>query len=227
MSNLNRRNFLGLAGASAIGVAASPLLSSGIANAALDVASPDVPLTPLGIQLYTVRDKVTSLGFRVVFEELARMGYKEVEFAGYTQNTSILGRQITIPEIRKALDDNGLKAIGSHIGAAQLVDPKQRDASFDIAVQLGMPYVGTANDFWGASSNVNDTTNDLHIYGTGRTISDIKACADSMNKAAVVAREKFGLKGIYQHNHQNEFAFTSDSDTVRRYDVFYDNLDLS
>src|SRR3954454_2906956 len=134
MSKIDRRGFLGLAGASAIRVAASPLLGSRIANAALDVAAPDVPLTPLGIQLYTVRDKVSSLGFRVVFEELARMGYKEVEFAGYTQSTSILGRQITIAEIRQALDDFGLKAIGSHIGAAALVDPALRDQSFRDAV---------------------------------------------------------------------------------------------
>ncbi|NHC15778.1 sugar phosphate isomerase/epimerase family protein [Motilibacter deserti] len=226
MSKLNRRGFLGLAGASAVGVAASPLLGISPANAALDVSAPDTPLENLGLQLYTVRDKITSLGFAVVFEELARIGYKEVEFAGYTQSTNILGRQITIAEIRKALDDNGLKAIGSHIGAAALVDPAQRDASFQAAVDLGMPYVGTANDFWGASSTPS-STNTLGIYGTARTISDLQRGVDSLNKAAVVAREMFGLKGIYQHNHQNEFGFATDNSAVRRYDVWSAGLDDS
>jgi sugar phosphate isomerase/epimerase len=223
MSNLNRRNFLGLAGASAIGVAASPLLGAGTANAAMGVAAPDVPLQNLGIQLFTVRDKVNSLGFRVVFEELARQGYKEVEFAGYNQSTAILGRQITIAEIKKALDDNGLKAIGSHIGAQALTDPNQRKAQFAIAVELGMPYVGTANDFWGGIR-----TSDNLPYATGNTIAEVQRAADMLNDAAAEATSSaFGLKGVYQHNHQNEFRFASDSETVRRYEAFTSRLDAS
>jgi hypothetical protein len=35
-----------------------------------------IPKNAIGIQLYRVRDKVWQLGFRVVFEELSRMGCK-------------------------------------------------------------------------------------------------------------------------------------------------------
>ncbi|NHC14554.1 sugar phosphate isomerase/epimerase family protein [Motilibacter deserti] len=221
MSKLNRRNFLGLAGASAVGVAASPLLGIAPANAALDVAAPDVPLENLGLQLFTVRDKISSLGFAVVFEELARIGYKEVEFAGYTQSTNILGRQITTAEIKKALDDNGLKAIGSHISAQALTDPNQRKASFQTALDLGMPFVGTANDFWGGIR-----ASDGLPYATSNTVAEVQRAADMLNAAAVEAKA-MGLKGIYHHNHQNEFRFTTDQPTVRRYDVFTSRLDDS
>ncbi len=47
-----------------------------------------VPVNRIGIQLFTVRDKVSSLGFRAVFEELANIGYSEIEFAGYTRARS-------------------------------------------------------------------------------------------------------------------------------------------
>jgi len=216
--NVTRRAFLAATGGTAIGVAASPFLAGGTAEAAMNVAAPNVPLQPLGIQLFTVRDVVNSLGFRKVFEELARQGYKTVEFAGYTQSTSILGRQITIPEIRQALDDYGLKAIGSHIGAGQLLDPAQRNASFDIARTLGMPYVGTANDIPGLAGNP--------YNGTGQTVADMQRAGALFNDAAVAAKA-FGIQGIYQHNHQNEFRFTTDDQTRRRYDVFASSIDYS
>src|SRR5687767_13065056 len=46
-----------------------------------------MPRGRIGIQLYTVRDQVSSIGFAEVFRRLAAMGYKEIEFAGYTQGT--------------------------------------------------------------------------------------------------------------------------------------------
>jgi sugar phosphate isomerase/epimerase len=219
--NISRRGFLGLTAGATIGVAASPLLGSGTAMAAMGVAAPDVPSQALGLQLFTVRDVIRSQGFRKVFEALAAMGYKEVEFAGYTQDTGILGRQITIQEIRQALDDNGLVAVGSHIGAQALLDPDQRNASFEIGQTLGMKYIGTANDIPGGIR-----ASDGKPYATGQTVADMQRAAALFSDAAVAAKA-YNIQGVYQHNHQNEFRFTSDDITKRRYDVFANNIDYS
>src|SRR5689334_14666750 len=48
-------------------------------------ATPLLPADRIGIQLYSVRDQIDAIGFARVFETLARIGYKQVEFAGYTQ----------------------------------------------------------------------------------------------------------------------------------------------
>jgi sugar phosphate isomerase/epimerase len=216
-SNLSRRGFLGLSTGAAIGVVASPFLGSGAAQAAMGVAAPDTPSQALGLQLFTVRDQIASQGFRRVFQALAAQGYKEVEFAGYTQSTAILGRQITIPEIKQALDDNGLVAIGSHIGAQDLLDPARWANTFTIAQTLGMKYIGTANDIPGLAANP---------YQTGQTVADMQRAAALFNAAATAARP-YGVQGVYQHNHQNEFRFTTDDQTRRRYDVFANSIDYS
>jgi sugar phosphate isomerase/epimerase len=204
-NKLSRRGFLGVAAGTGIGVvSASALGGASPAHAAMGVAAPDTPLDAIGIQLYNLRSVIPQIGFKAVFEELARQGYEEVEFAGYGQGN--VG-PVTIPELRGMLDDTGLKAIGSHIGKSALIDPAQREQSFDIAEQLGMPYIGTANNF------------------SGNTVDEIKAEAARFNDAGAAAVAR-GLK-IYQHNHTGEFAPTSDDPSLRRIDVFKANTDPS
>jgi hypothetical protein len=153
-----------------------------------------------GIILYTVRDVLTRApnpalgingGFRYVLEQLSAMGYHEVEFAGYTQSTSILGRQITPAEIRQLLDDNGLKANGSHI-TFNFADPASFEAQLDIAETLGMPHLGTAN-----------------IPTGSRFKADWRAAADNFNAFGERAKAR-GIK-LYQHNHHAEYNFLLDA----------------
>ncbi|MGW0085038.1 sugar phosphate isomerase/epimerase family protein [Streptomyces sp. NPDC003393] len=209
--DFGRRGFLRAAAAGTVAVGAATV--AGALPAAAQTLAPSagphgaslsIPKDAIGIQLYSVRDKVQDLGFRVVFEELSRMGYKEVEFAGYTQNTSILGRQITIEEIRTLLDDNGLRAIGSHVGIGSLRNNLQQE--LDNAEILGMPNVGTAN----APS---DTP----------TVAAYQAASEDFNRWGEAATAR-GLK-LYQHNHSGEFAFAKDQPEVRLYDVFLENTD--
>src|SRR5690606_2707925 len=160
-----------------------------------------VPPGHIGIQLYSIRDKVASLGFRTVFERLSEMGYAEIEFAGYTQDQ--VG-PITPEEIRELLDDNGLRAVGSHRGIADFAADMERE--LDIAEILGMEHVGTAEA----------PTND-------RTVSGYLAAAEQFNGFGEAAAAR-GLK-FYQHNHDGEFSFATDDPEVRLYDVFYDNTD--
>ncbi|MFD6534096.1 sugar phosphate isomerase/epimerase family protein [Streptomyces sp. NPDC060184] len=203
--SFDRRDFLRATVGTTVALAAASVTGAATASSAAAAASTlPIPKDRIGVQLYSVRDKVSSLGFAVVLAELARIGYKEIEFAGYTQSTSILGRQITLPEIRTILDDNGLRAVGSHVGIGNLRSNIQ--AELDAAEILGMPHVGTAN----APSNTN-------------TVAAYRAAADEFNVwgAAATAR---GLK-LYQHNHSGEFAFATDQPSVRLYDVFLKNTD--
>ena len=216
-TDVDRRNFLRLAGGT-VAVGAASLAGVGLAgSAAASTLAPTtaaapataaagtgrvlVPPGPLGIQLYSIRDKVSSLGFRTVFERLSAMGYAEIEFAGYSQGQ--VG-PITPQEIRQLLDDNGLRAVGSHRGIRDFVNNLEQE--LDIAEILGTEHVGTANA----------PTSD-------RTVAGYLAAAEQFNGFGAAAAAR-GLK-FYQHNHDGEFSFATDNPDVRLYDVFYDNTD--
>ena len=62
---------------------------------------------PIGLQLYTLRDEA-SHDFIGTLSKVADIGYRAVEFAGYGD--------IPAKEMKKVLDDLGLKAISSHVG---------------------------------------------------------------------------------------------------------------
>ena len=134
-------------------------------------------------------------GFERVLGRLAEIGYKEVEFAGYTQNSAILGRQITPEEIRKILDDNGLRANGSHASIPGTVNPTtiaQFEQQLDIAETLGMTHIGTGNDPTGSNYK-----------------ADWDAAVDRWNTFGEMAAAR-GLK-LYTHNHDAAYNFLLDS----------------
>lgn len=70
---------------------------------------------PIALQLYSVRDDCARdlLG---VIEEVAKMGYQGVEFAGYHGHRA--------EDIRMILDSVGLKCAGAHTGIALFDDDK-------------------------------------------------------------------------------------------------------
>jgi sugar phosphate isomerase/epimerase len=183
---------------------------------------PLIPAKRRGIILYTVRDRITAApddsgipyGFERVLARVAELGYSEVEFAGYTQNTSILGRQITPAEIRKILDDNGLVANGTHTS----IDAATFEQQLDISETLGMKHIGTGNDPSGSNYK-----------------SDWDAAADLWNDLGRQARKR-GLK-LYTHNHADAYAFLLDegpldaggrptrSSGLRRLEYFFGKAD--
>jgi len=81
-----------------------------------------------------------------------------------------------------------------------------------------MKYLGTANDIPGGSPNP--------YSNTGNTVADMQRAGALFSDSAVAAKP-FGIQGVYQHNHQNEFRFTTDDQTRRRYDVFANSIDYS
>ena len=70
---------------------------------------------PVGLQLWTVRTECAK-DFPGTIAKVAKMGYKGVEFAGYYERSA--------KDIRKMLDDNGLKCSGSHTAIDLLSNEK-------------------------------------------------------------------------------------------------------
>ncbi|MFF4808571.1 sugar phosphate isomerase/epimerase family protein [Micromonospora chersina] len=200
-NRIDRRTLLrGLAG-STVAVSAASLAGAAPAGAADGGCGKLIPQGHVGIQLYSVRDKIAQVGFAAVFEELSRIGYREVEFAGYTQGS--VGA-ITPEQIRRLLDDNGLTAAGSHRGLNDF--RTNLEWELEVAEILGMPAIGTAQA----------PTGDRTIAGYQRAAAEFNAWG-----AAAAAR---GLK-LYQHNHTIEFAFATDRPDVRLYDLFLELTD--
>ncbi|WP_070010118.1 sugar phosphate isomerase/epimerase family protein, partial [Streptomyces abyssalis] len=196
------------AAASLLGTAAAPANAAAPAADGRGGCDPVVPKGRLGIQLYTLRDKVQSLGFAAVFEELARYSYEQVEFAGYTQGTG----EISLAALRRLLREHGLRGIGSHVGywsdnPEDYTFDTQLEKVLDDAAALGLPHVGTA------------ASPDRY----GRTVDGWKRAAEDFNTYGAAARKR-GLK-FYQHNHQMEFGFAEDRPDVRLYDVLLAETD--
>ncbi|MGW7369127.1 sugar phosphate isomerase/epimerase family protein [Streptomyces sp. NPDC054841] len=207
---LSRRGMLGVAaGATAaalLGTAAAPATAAAHGSGR---GRPVLPPGRLGIQLYSLRDKVSTLGFAAVFAELEKYGYDEVEYAGYTQGSA---GPITLAELRRLTRDHGLRAIGSHVGYYSS-DPnaytfaQNLDKVLDDAQALGLKHIGTASGPW--------------RYGA--TVDGWKRCAEEFNEYGAAAKAR-GMK-FYQHNHAEEFSFATDSPDVRLYDVLLAETD--
>ncbi|MGQ4511413.1 TIM barrel protein [Streptomyces sp. DW26H14] len=211
---LSRRGMLGVtAGA---GAATLLGLAAGTAGAAPLAATrkkpaPTRPVLPpgrLGIQLYSVRDKIQEIGFASVFKELAEFGYDQIEYAGYTQGIG----PITVKQVARLAKSYGLDGIGSHVGYFT-DDPKGYSFAtslgrvLDDAEALGLEHIGTASS--------------PNRYGN--TVDAWKRAAAEFNTYGEAAKAR-GMK-FYQHNHGDEFGFATDNPDVRLYDVLLAETD--
>ncbi|MFF7527531.1 sugar phosphate isomerase/epimerase family protein [Streptomyces bobili] len=217
---IGRRRFLSTCTAVAGAAIAAPVLGASPAFAQDRDRSPGhgghghggdvlVPAHRRGIILYTVRDAIgrdplsTDLpsGFREVFGQLARYGYRQVEFAGYGQHAnapggaaldSVEGARL----LRRWLDDYGLRAQGNHgfippswpLTTADLDTFKKH---LEIANILGMDHMGTGGDPVNSSYR-----------------ADWDVAADKWNALGRIARRE-GVK-LYTHNHDAAYGFLLD-----------------
>ena len=163
---MDRRTFVGAL--SAVG-AASVLPTGGNLFA-------EEKLEKIGVQLYTVRDRMKS-GVEKTLADVAAIGYQEVEFAGYFNRPP--------RAIKQLLDRNGLKAPSAHIGIDLLRGPWNR--TLDESAEIGHKYLVVA---W--------------LDGKDReSLAAIKKTAELFNKAAEDAK-RYKIKLAY-HNHDFEF----------------------
>ncbi|PKW05681.1 Sugar phosphate isomerase/epimerase [Streptomyces sp. 1222.5] len=212
---IGRRRFLSTCTAVAAGAIAAPAFGASPVQAAPQPGGEHgngqvlVPADRRGIILYTVRDAIgrdpqsTSLpsGFREVFEQLARFGYQQVEFAGYGQHANAPGGANLesvegAKQLRRWLDDHGLRAQGNHgfIPGSWPLSSTDLDTfkkHLEIANILGMAHVGTGGDPTGSAYQ-----------------ADWDVAADKWHALGELAR-RAGLK-LYTHNHDAAYGFLLD-----------------
>ena len=102
---MDRRDFLAALAATATGTLPAPGSRLPAHSASL-FAPRSAILSPLGVQLYTVRDAMQR-DVEGTLARVAEIGYREVEFAGYFDRTP--------QQIRAALDANHLSAPSAHV----------------------------------------------------------------------------------------------------------------
>lgn len=158
LPTLSRRGLM------ASGAAAGTILATGAgAPAVADQAGAgNLPQDRIGIQLYTMRDQVAALGFAKVLRRLRKIGFREIEFAGFT------GGGLSLRELRRVLADLDLRGIGNH-GAMD-------DASLRAADTLGLPYTGIS-----FLTNVHGT----HTDAWKQTAADLNAFGRRARRAGV------------------------------------------
>jgi len=203
MSNVSRRGFLaggaGLAAGALVGASPSTVTPAYAVDKA--VSGSLFPLERIGLQLYSVADQVSGAGFAKTLEELAAIGYKRVEFAGYTQGTT---PEITLQQLRSLLDDNGLEPIGSHVSPT---DDESMKRIIEEASILRIPHVGIS----------------LPLPTQGPTVPGWTALSQEYNRYGEMAAKQ-GI-GFYLHNHFHEWFPTPDDPTKRGEDVLLAETD--
>lgn len=165
MPSMNRRAFIGASVAATLSAIAKPAW-----------AIEPHRISPIGLQLYTVRDSMKA-DFAGTIAKVAATGYKEVEFAGYFGHSP--------KEIRELLDKNGLAAPSCHVDYA--VVEKKWPETIETAQIVGHRYIICP---W------IDEKQRVEPGGWRRA-------ADLFNKAGE-ASKKAGIQFGY-HNHSFEF----------------------
>ena len=181
----NRRNFL---------KSASMLLAGGLVAQNFTSCGPKAPAKTIGLQLYSLRDFVKENGIQPTLELVAKMGYKNLEAAGY-DNGQLYG--MAPKELKKMIEDLGMKMTSSHTGQAYTKETEGEvmawwDKCIEAHNELGVKYIVQP---W---LPVNDQT----------TLDDIKMYCDyfsTVGYKTASASIAFGY-----HNHDFEFRKIDD-----------------
>lgn len=166
---MDRRAFLGQAALLAAPFAAPRSLRA--------LGSPPASLDKIGLQLYTVRQAMEQSVERTLLQ-VAEIGYKEVEFAGYFNRPP--------RAIRQLLDRNDLKAPSAHVGLDVLRTGWYR--RLNEAAEMGHK--------WLVVPSLPESERD--------SLDAIKRTAELLNRAATDAKTYKIRVGF--HNHDVEFT---------------------
>jgi sugar phosphate isomerase/epimerase len=161
---MDRRTFLGT------------MTAATILSRQMSWAAAEHKIEKVGLQLYTVRS-VMKEDFEGKLAEVAEIGYKEVEFAGYDKHTP--------QEVRAMLDRHGLTGPSAHVDYKSLGD--KWPSVLDAAHVIGHKYL------------VNPYIDD----DVRKQLDGWKRAAATFNRAGE-ASQKAGIQFAY-HNHWFEF----------------------
>ena len=148
-------------------------------------------LSEFNIQLYSVREN-TEKDFLGTLRKISEIGYTGVEFAGYGG--------LSADEMRAALQDLGLKPVGSHVPLERLTGHLEEEIAYNKAI--GTDYI-------------------ICPWADVKTRDDVLRLADTLNPVAE-AVHKNGM-GFAYHNHDHEFV--KDADGVYLLDTLLANTD--
>ena len=168
---MDRRSFLGT-------ITAATLLRDKLAWAAQDQKNDQKgsrKIEKIGLQLYTVRSEMKK-DFAGTLAKVASIGYQEVEFAGYFNQSP--------QDIRKILDRNNLTAPSAHVDYEVLVE--KLPATLDTAKAIGHTYM--------VCPSIPDNLHRPNGW---------KKAAETFNHVAE-ASHKAGIQFAF-HNHEVEF----------------------
>jgi sugar phosphate isomerase/epimerase len=195
MTSISRREFIRSA---AVCSGAGGLL---IASAAESRANP-LGL-PIGSQVYPVRSMLKD--FPAFAKMMAEIGVTRLELCspiGYGRDFAALASG---NEVRKILDDHGMKAESSHFTMDEL--RKSQDKSIEWAKEVGITQMMTASLGEGNGGN-------------NPTLDQVKKAADEYNRIAAGAAQAGMQQGL--HNEGFELSMV---DGKRTYDLLFDLLD--
>ena len=175
---MNRRAFLGTAFAAS---AAAATRGFGACSCGCGCGCGCGKPTQVAVQLYSIRKYIDKVGLAQALKDVAKIGYKGVEFAGYYGNDA--------KTLKKMLDDAGLVACGTHVGRGEFSPEKVKaTCEFNLGHGNNLIICPGGGNFPGKKENLDDF---------------MKMLVDYYNTAAETAA-KFGCK-VGLHNHKGEF----------------------
>jgi sugar phosphate isomerase/epimerase len=157
---------------------------------------------PIGVQLYSVRD-ILPKDYEGTLRQLAAMGYREVEAAGFFNHSA--------SEVKQAMDHAGLRCVSAHYSLKDLL-PKV-DEVIQFGKDLGLKYIVCAAPMLKDASRAKDPGS--REARESMTLDDWRWNADQFNHIGERVNTA-GMRFAY-HNHTPEFRAENGV-------VFYDEL---
>lgn len=195
----NRRNFIKK---STAGIAAATILSQFPLNL---VANPmSGKIESFGFQVWTIREKLIA-DFAGTLKMMANLGYREVEMCsplGYSSAGFEPLNKLSGKEMKKIIDDSGLKCESSHYSMGELRD--SLDNRIEWSLEMGITQMVAAS-FW---------------LPEDASIDDYQKAANELNTIGEKTK-KAGIQMTF-HNHHMEFE---KRDGKLIYDALLDELD--
>ena len=162
------------------------------------------------LQLYSIRDYIAAAGLPRALEEVARLGYEGVEFAGYWG--------FSAPELAGMLAASGLVACGTHVDRSAFAPDKvaatccfERDYGNTLLVCPGGGNMPPGVDWGHPDAPPSAAIDDF-----------VKRLCDDYNRAAADCASRGCRVGL--HNHAWEFSVRM-TDGTTFWDYFFRNTD--